>query len=76
VTAAFGDLSGCRAAQTSGGAAKSVDASGLSVDGETARATVVPAGGPSAGEKIEVTLVKDGHVWKVDSAKANVPVGP
>lgn len=76
VASAYGDLSGCQAAQQSGGAAKRVAVSGVAIDGDSATAVAVPSGGPSDGEKIELTLVKDGAIWKVDSARANVPVGP
>jgi hypothetical protein len=77
VSTAFGDIAGCKAAQTAGGSATSVKATGFKVSGDTATATVVPTGGPSSGEKINVSLVKDGGTWKVDSAVApNVPVGP
>ncbi|MFN2612299.1 MAG: hypothetical protein ABR536_02890 [Solirubrobacterales bacterium] len=76
VVSAFGDLSGCRAAQRSGAAAKAVTMSGIAVEGDTARAVAVPTGGPSAGQRIELTLVKDGTSWKVDTASSDVPVGP
>jgi hypothetical protein len=77
VTTAFGDTEGCKAAQTAGGSAKSVKATNFTVSNETATATVVPTGGPSAGEKIDVRLVKDAGTWKVDSAVApNAAVGP
>jgi hypothetical protein len=76
VASAYGDLSGCRAAQQAGAAAKRVAVSGVAIDGDSATAVAVPGGGPSDGEKIELTLVKDGAIWKVDSARANVPVGP
>lgn len=76
VASAFGDLSGCQAAQQSGAAAKGVTISGVVAGGDTATAVAVPSGGPSDGETVELTLVKDGAIWKVDSAKADVPVGP
>jgi hypothetical protein len=76
VISAYGDLDGCRAAQTSGAAAKSVAVDNVKVASGAATATVVPAGGPSAGEKIDVILVQYGDIWKVDTASANVPVGP
>jgi hypothetical protein len=77
VSTGFGDISGCKAAQTAGGSATSVKATGVKVSGDTATATVVPTGGPSSGETINVRLVKDGGTWKVDSAVApHVPVGP
>jgi hypothetical protein len=76
VASAYGDLSGCRAAQQAGAAANGVTTTGVLVSGDSAKAVAVPSGGPSDGEKIELTLVKDGAIWKVDSARANVPVGP
>ena len=76
VTDAFGDLDGCKAAVTSGGHAKAVTIAHVVVDGDRATALAVPIGGPSADQVIDVGLVKDGDVWKVDSGKANVPVGP
>lgn len=76
VATAYGDLSGCQAAQQAGAAARGVTTTGIVVSGGTATAVAVPIGGASAGERIELTLVEDGAVWKVDSARANVPVGP
>jgi hypothetical protein len=76
VVTAYGDLDGCRAAQTAGAAAKSIAVNNLQVAGGAATATVVPASGASAGEKIAVTLVQYGDIWKVDTGAANVPVGP
>jgi hypothetical protein len=76
VARAFGDIDGCKAAQTSGGHAKAVTMARIVVNGDKATAVAVPIGGPSADEAIDLTLVKDGGLWKVDTAKANVPVGP
>lgn len=76
VVTAYGDLDGCRAAQTAGAAGKSIAVDNLQVASGAATATVVPAGGASAGEKIDVTLVQYGDIWKVDRGVANVPVGP
>jgi hypothetical protein len=76
VTTAFGDIDGCKAAISAGASSKGLEISTPDISGDSATSIVTPQGGPSAGEKIHVTLVKDGDVWKVDTAKANVPVGP
>ena len=77
VVTAYGDLDGCKAAQTSGAAARSVEVGNLKNAGVSATATVVPSGGPSSGEKIDVILIKAGTTWQVDTAKApNAAVGP
>lgn len=76
VTTAFGDVDGCKAAIAAGASSNELHFSPPAITGETATSVVTPKDGPSAGEAIHVTLVKDGDIWKVDSAKANVPVGP
>jgi hypothetical protein len=76
VTTAFGDVDGCKAAIEAGASSKEIHFSPPTINGDSASAVVTPSGGPSAGEQIHVTLVKDGDVWKVDSAKSDVPVGP
>jgi hypothetical protein len=76
VIAAFGDIDGCKAAQTAGGHAKGVTMTRIVVDGDKATALAVPIGGPSANEVIDLTLVKVGGVWKVDSGTSKIPVGP
>jgi hypothetical protein len=77
VAQAFGDLDGCKAAQTSGGRARAVTMTRIVVNGDKATALAVPIGGPSADEAIDVSLVKDADTWKVDSTVApNVAVGP
>jgi hypothetical protein len=76
---AYGGEQGCVQAQTAGNAAKSVDIKGLvggSGQAGTATVQVVPQGGVYDGEKITVSLVKDGQDWKIDSVKSNAPVGP
>lgn len=76
---AYGGEQGCVQAQTAGSAAKSVDIEGLvggSGQAGTATVKVVPKGGVYDGEKITVSLVKDGQDWKIDSVKSNAPVGP
>lgn len=76
VRSAFGDLDGCKGAMSSGSAARGVYTSSFKVDGDTATAVAFPKGGALAGEKIEVTLIKDGSLWKVDVVRSDVPVGP
>jgi hypothetical protein len=75
LTDTYGDRAGCEAAQP-GGAAQSVKVSGIAVEGDEATAVAVPSGGPSNGERLEVSLVREGGGWKLDALKSNVPVGP
>jgi hypothetical protein len=37
---------------------------------------IVPKGGVYSGEKLTVTMVKEGDDWKIDAVKSNAPVGP
>ncbi|MGZ5333285.1 MAG: hypothetical protein ACXWD7_05195, partial [Solirubrobacterales bacterium] len=76
VTEAFGDASGCRAAQVPAAAATSVDVSRVEVSGDGATAIAVPHGGPSDAQSVHVALRRDEGVWKVDSLRSDVPVGP
>jgi hypothetical protein len=76
VVTAYGDRAGCDAAVTSGGSATSVKVSAIAVSGETGTAVAVPTGGPSNGERLDVSLIREGDVWQVDSLRSNVPVGP
>jgi len=48
----------------------------IEISGDKATAKAVPTGGPSGGETIEVKLVRQGGIWKVDSLHSNAPVGP
>jgi hypothetical protein len=75
VVTTYGDRAGCDAAVPSG-AARSVKVSAIAVSGDTATAVAVPSGGPSTGERLDVSLVREGDVWKVDALRSNVPVGP
>lgn len=76
VETAYGDAEGCRAAQSSGGHARTVTMARIAVEGDHATAIAVPIGGPSADELINLTLVRQEGDWKVDTARADVPVGP
>jgi hypothetical protein len=79
LSAAYGGEQGCVQATKSQSAADSLDIQGLA--GESAKpgsvsVTVVPHGGVYDGEKITVSLVREGPEWKIDALKSNAPVGP
>jgi hypothetical protein len=76
VAAAYGDDAGCEAAVKAGAQARAVSITRLSVGGDSATASVIPHGGPSGGETIEIRLLRRDGAWAVDTAKSNVPVGP
>ena len=76
VARAYGGVDGCEAAIEGGGSADSVEVSDVQRDGDTATAVAVPDGGPNSGEHIDVKLIRDDGVWKVDDLHSNVPAGP
>jgi hypothetical protein len=76
VASAYGDEQGCRAAQVPGATPKSIEITELEESGEAAEAVVVPEGGPNDGFDHEVTLVREGDAWLVDSLDADIPAGP
>lgn len=76
VKKAFGDRQGCLRSTVPASAAAYLKVTGVEIDGEKATARALPSGGPSDGEKIDVELVRQGGIWKVDSLRSNVPVGP
>ena len=41
-----------------------------------AQASVTPKGGVYDGERLRAELVLDDGVWRLDSLRSNVPVGP
>jgi hypothetical protein len=73
---AYGDEQGCRAAQVPGATPKSIEITELEESGDAAEAVVVPKGGPNDGFDHEVTLVREGDAWLVDSLEADIPAGP
>jgi hypothetical protein len=73
---AYGDRRGCVQAQAPGSAARKLDFKALRTNGDRGTAVVVPSGGPYDGERVTVSLVRDGPRWAVDELEANVPVGP
>ena len=72
----FGSRSGCVQSTVPASAAESVKVTKIEISGDKATAKAVPTGGPSGGETIEVKLVRQGGIWKVDSLRSNAPVGP
>ncbi len=48
----------------------------LRVEGNRATAVVVPSDGTYNGERLTVSLVRQGRRWAVDELHAKVPVGP
>jgi hypothetical protein len=65
VASAKDPVAECRKTLEPGAEASSIEVGGLSVDGESATATVTPDGGAFAGAVVEVALVDDGG-WKLD----------
>lgn len=77
VREAYGDGAGCERAQADTRLATAARVSRIVVLPESvAQASVMPDGGPYGGDRLRAELVLDGGVWKVDSLRANVPVGP
>jgi hypothetical protein len=74
--AAYGGRGACLKAVSSKNAAKSLGAVGTRITGGTVMVTVHPIGGIYDGEKITVSLIKNGAGWQVDGIKSNAPVGP
>ena len=76
---AYGGKQGCVQAATPQRAADSLDIRGLaggSAKPGSGSVTVLAHGGVYDGEKITVSLVREGTEWKIDSLKSNAPVGP
>ena len=73
----YGDAAGCEAALK---AAKPADDAGVSeivINPESvAQALAHPKGGIYDGQKLRAELVLDDEIWKLDSLRSNVPVGP
>ena len=77
VRRSYGDAAGCEAAQK---AAKPADKAGVTevmINPESvAQALARPKGGIYDGEELRAELVLDDDIWKLDSLRSNVPVGP
>jgi hypothetical protein len=76
LSVAYGGRRGCVQAQAPAGAADQLEFKSVRVDGERARAVVVPSGGPYDGERVTVSVVRDGPRWAIDELDADLPVGP
>jgi hypothetical protein len=72
---AYGSEQGCRDAQLAEGRFE-VRIRRIEVNGDTATAVATPAGGPNEGIEIDLELVLQDGVWKLDRARADVPAGP
>jgi hypothetical protein len=73
---AYGGAQGCKAALGSGGVANSVRVEKVQPEGRFALVMAVPKGGPSNGERLAVSLVRDAGVWQVEAIHSNAKVGP
>jgi hypothetical protein len=76
LTVAYGGRQGCIDAQAPGSVAEKLDFKDLRIAGNHAKVVVVPSGGLYDGERVTVSLVRQGPYWAVDVLDANVPVGP
>ncbi len=73
----YGGAAGCKAAQVDLKPAKSVRLSRIVVMPDSlAQAFAQPTGGLYDGERLRAELVLDDGVWKLDSLRSNIPVGP
>jgi hypothetical protein len=73
---AYGGRDGCTRAQGEKATADSVAVKSVNVKGEDADAVAVPSGGASDGERLEITLVRQGGAWRIDRVRSDAPVGP
>jgi hypothetical protein len=76
VRTAYGAREGCVAAQRPGALADSIQIQEVEEAGDSASAVVIPEGGPYDGVEVQVELVREDTVWRVDSLLADVPAGP
>jgi hypothetical protein len=73
----YGGPAGCKNAQGDANPADSVRVSRIVVlPDSVAQASAAPQGGLYDGERLRAELVLDGGVWRIDSLRSNVPVGP
>lgn len=77
VRTAYGDRRGCERAQSERAAADRISVSRVVVmPGSHAQASVHAVGGVYHGERLRAELVLDEGVWRLDSLRSNVSVGP
>ena len=73
----YGDAAGCEAAQGSAKPASDAGVKEIVIHPDSvAQAFAQPKGGIYDGQKLRAELVLDEDVWKLDSLRSNVPVGP
>lgn len=72
----YGGAAGCRAAQSAGLAAETVDLGPISISGDQARTTVRAEGGPYAQEELRANLIRESDGWKLDGLGSTAPPGP
>ena len=74
---AYGGARGCEAAQADSKPAERVGVSRIVVlPDSVAQASAQPHGGIYDGETLRAELGLDDGLWKLDSLRSNVPVGP
>lgn len=77
VRTAYGDQRGCERAQSGRAAADRISVSRVVVmPGSHAQASVRVVGGVYDGERLRAELVLQDGLWRLDSLRSNVPVGP
>lgn len=76
VERAYGDRRGCAAALDPAARAEAAEVRDLEISPDAAIAVIRPIGGVYDGERLEVTLVREGDAWRVDRLEADVAVGP
>ena len=74
---AYGGARGCEAAQADTKTATDVRLTRVVVlPDSVAQASVEPKGGLYDGDQLRAELVLDDGIWRLDSLRSNVPVGP
>lgn len=73
----YGDAAGCESAQQDAKPATNVGIGRIVIlPDSVAQASARPDGGIYDGERLRAELILDGGVWRLDSLRSNVPVGP
>jgi hypothetical protein len=85
VTTAYGGGGGCAAAIKGGAAARALRVLTTKRTGRRALVVAVPAGGPNAGERLRIAMLREPAklprgptppLWRVDAVRSNAKVGP
>ena len=72
---AYGGNPGCDASRKPNALADSVSFTSFTGSGTRATIIATPQGGTYDGDKLTITMVKDG-AWQIDDLRSNAPVGP